>query len=211
MALFLVTSATVFIKGPEVIHGIAIAFHDNRVKTMLSQQKYRAAAQELTAWSWLEPENQDLIRRGAEAHLLDRKVIKAYYYLEMLTASMAADDYKVCRLMALIQAERKNSTALDWANRAKVVAPPDREAGCFLVVAHVNRKAGKLKEARDGYRAVLERDIDHFEAKYYLADEFERGAILISFTGALKDAGNDFTEFTCTPEFVLKANLSAHK
>ncbi len=204
IALFLTASYAGYFKGPDTIQYIAGLFHQNRVHDMLEARNYHAAAKEYIAWSWLKPDDQDLIKELAETHLLDRQPHRAYYIITPLAGAMTPDAFDLCRLMALIQADRKEPSALEWARRAQNSAGPDQQAQGALITAHVHRKAAQTPEAIKAYAHVLDLERDHPEAVYYSEIYREQATESEAFSRIPEGSRKNFAEFACTPEFILK-------
>lgn len=208
--LFLCASAFGYVRGGETIRTIATAFHGSRIDDMIASHNYRAAAKDYIAWRWLDPENDDLLLRLAEVHLLEREPHRAYYRLRPMAEGMSEDAYEVCRLMALIQSKRGDISGIDWARRTLNAAVTQEEkVAAQLVVAYANRMSDQSGEAKVVYRRVLELMPENPEARFYLASEEERSEILTSFSAKLKEARFDHTRFSVTPDFILRT-VRAH-
>lgn len=204
IALFLTASAAAYFKGPDTIQYIAGQFHQNRIHNMLEARNYHAAAKEYIAWSWLKPEDQDLIKELTETHLLDRQPHRAYYRIAPLAESMTTDDFDLCRLMALIQADRRDPSALGWARRAQESAGPDQRAHGALIAAHVYRKANQTPEATKAYAHVLDLEPNHPEAVFYSEIYRVQATESEAFSRIPEGSRKNFAEFACTSEFILK-------
>lgn len=204
VALFLAASFAGYLKGSDAIQYIAAQFHQNRIHDMIAARNYRAAAKEYTAWSWLKPDDQRLIKRLAEIHLLEREPHRAYYRIAPLADAMTSDAFDLCRLMALIQAEREDASALDWARRARTTASSDQVVAGTLVIAHAHRKSGQTPEAVRAYARILELEPDHPEARYYHEIYGNKATESEAFSRIPEASRKKIAEFRSTPEFILK-------
>ena len=146
----------------------------------------------------------DLIKQLAEVHLLEKQPHQAYYRIAPLADAMTTDAYDLCRLMALIQADRNDPSALDWARRAQASAGLDQKAPGALIVAHVHRKSSNTPEAIQGYAQVLELEPDHPEALYYHELYVNHTTESEAYSRIPQRSREKITEFACTPEFILK-------
>ncbi|MFP6582988.1 MAG: tetratricopeptide repeat protein [Candidatus Hydrogenedentota bacterium] len=151
LGLFGLLSITGLSIGPELVHSIAVRFHENNVATAMEAEDFPVAAKQLKAWLWIEPDNEAVALQLAEGHLLLGEWMEARDLLELLSRKMSPDDYTISRLMSLVKADAESPEALVWAKRAADTAPTDRSTEVALLTAHAARKSGDTEKAQALY------------------------------------------------------------
>jgi tetratricopeptide (TPR) repeat protein len=209
VVLFLITSAFGAIAGTNLVHGIAVNFHQRNAEVAIAGGNYDFASKELKALTWLEPENEPALLQLAETQLVLGDWLDARHTIMPVVEAMPSDQFEICRLMTLIESSAGSKNAVKWAARATASSTAD-PAQSTLLHAHAVRSVGNTQKANRLYNELATNHPNHGEADHHQAVTAEMAMNAEAVAQNRKSIATSSKDYRYTPEFI-RMQSRAHR